>query len=205
MTDVVATIKNPEKIRKKHDKITDAAISLIKKKGFNKTTLRDISKKTNTSLGNLYAYIRSKDDVLFLVHDRATKILSESIEKGNWEGLGPEEKLCKMIGVEFDCKEACQDLVMIIYQESHELSKPALRKITSREEERVSIFEFVIKEGIADGVFRSVNPSIAAHFIIALVDGWILRRWSIRSKTGSRKMKREIEEVILRYVRAGEV
>lgn len=203
MTTITTNIKNPERVRAKHEQIFNAAVRLVREKGFNKTTLRDISRETKTSLGNLYDYIGSKDDILFLIHQKAAAIFEASIDSRGWRDAEPPEKLRKIIEVEFDSKVACQDLVMLMYQESHELPKEALRNILDLEERRLVVFEDVIREGIDAGLFRPVNPAVVTHFIIALIDGWVLRRWSIRRNATADEMKKSIVDMIFRYVSDG--
>ncbi|MBC8337360.1 MAG: TetR/AcrR family transcriptional regulator [Alphaproteobacteria bacterium] len=203
MTTITTNIKNPERVRVKHEQIFDAALSLVKKKGFNKMTLRDISKETRMSLGNLYDYIGSKDDILFLIHQKAAKIFEANIDSSGWKDAPPLEKLRKIIEVEFDSKVVCQDLVMLMYQESHELPKEALRNVLGLEEKRITVFEEVVRESIDAGLLRPVNPVVIAHFIITLIDGWVLRRWSIHKKVTADEMKKSIMDMIFSYVLDG--
>ena len=55
-------------LKEKHVKIAEAAASLFVEKGFHNTSIREIAKACGMSMGNLYHYIKSKDDVLFLVY-----------------------------------------------------------------------------------------------------------------------------------------
>jgi AcrR family transcriptional regulator len=191
----VATIKNVKLIKNKHDQIVDAAVRLIRDKGFDKTTLRDISAATRTSLGNLYAYIRSKDDILSLVHQRASELLSEKFAKVAVAGA-PAEALGRLIEVEFDTKHTHQDLVMLMYRESHKLARQPLRGVLAAEERRQARFEQVIAGGVRAGVFRAVDPALLAHSIIAMIDGWVLRRWSVRKKASPEEMKRHVLDMV---------
>ena len=45
------------------------AVKLFKEKGFHRTTTREIAKEAGFSIGTLYEYIRTKEDVLYLVCD----------------------------------------------------------------------------------------------------------------------------------------
>ena len=46
-----------------------AAVTLFKEKGFHRATTREIAKEAGFSIGTLYEYIRTKEDVLYLVCD----------------------------------------------------------------------------------------------------------------------------------------
>ena len=53
-----------EVLEGKRGRIEDAAKELFIKRGFHATSMRDISKGADTSLGNLYNYYRTKEDIL---------------------------------------------------------------------------------------------------------------------------------------------
>jgi AcrR family transcriptional regulator len=49
--------------------ILDAAYALFRKQGYDKTTLRQIAKRANTSLANVYVYFHSKYEIVFELYD----------------------------------------------------------------------------------------------------------------------------------------
>ncbi|GAA3318731.1 hypothetical protein GCM10020331_022730 [Ectobacillus funiculus] len=69
------------------------AVSLFKEKGFHRTTTREIARAAGFSIGTLYEYIRTKDDVLYLVCDSIYENVKERLdqalntEKGSLESL----------------------------------------------------------------------------------------------------------------------
>lgn len=72
---------------RRRKQIIEGAMRLFKEKGFHRTTTREIAKESGFSIGTLYEYIRTKEDVLFLVcefvHDRVRDQLAETISVGN--------------------------------------------------------------------------------------------------------------------------
>lgn len=193
---IATTIKNPTRVKEKHDVITEAAVRLIREKGFDAMTMRDLSNATGIALGNLYAYIGSKDDVLFLVHKNASDALAHSAERLETSEGTPREVLARMVEAEFDLKDASQDLVMLMYREAHKLEKPRLQEILKRELDRLAAFERVIRAGMAAGIFRPVSAEAVAHCIVSSVDGWVLRRWTIQKKLPASEMKAHILEMV---------
>jgi len=190
-------------VEAKHEQIYEATVSLMKEKGFHKTTLRDISLATKISLGNLYDYIKSKDDILYIFHQKAVEKLNETIEQYGDKGGSPAEKLRRMIISEFEVKNKYQDLVILVYQESHNLKKDALKAILQSEEIHASKFKEVIEEGIKEGVFRPVNVLVMANFILSLIDGLVLRRWSIRKKVELETVKEHVLDMVFNTLLAG--
>lgn len=65
---IKVSAKKPEKIEEKHQQIVNGALKVFLKKGYHPTTIREIATSADMSLGQLYHYVSSKDDVLFLIH-----------------------------------------------------------------------------------------------------------------------------------------
>src|SRR5438876_3137228 len=67
-------------IREKKDNIEDAARELFIKQGFHATSMRDISKRAEVSLGNLYNYYQTKDSIFESIIDRYLKVIDEQLK-----------------------------------------------------------------------------------------------------------------------------
>src|SRR5690554_3711931 len=62
-------IKNEQVAVKNLVRIIDATLRLAAASGFHAMSLRDLSAASGLSIGGLYAYIRSKDDLLYLIQN----------------------------------------------------------------------------------------------------------------------------------------
>ncbi len=62
-------------------KILNSARKLFIEKGYNKTTLNDIVKGANTSIGNYYFYYKSKENVLLEIILSNIEVLDEIVQK----------------------------------------------------------------------------------------------------------------------------
>ena len=47
----------------KRSRLIEAAVKLVHRQGFNKTTLADIALESEVPLGNVYYYFKTKDDI----------------------------------------------------------------------------------------------------------------------------------------------
>ena len=65
-------------VREKREQLIAAAIGVFIAKGFHNATVRDIGRAAGMTQGTIYNYVRSKDDILYLVCDR---IVSEYQEE----------------------------------------------------------------------------------------------------------------------------
>ncbi|MBT8359526.1 MAG: TetR/AcrR family transcriptional regulator, partial [Deltaproteobacteria bacterium] len=65
--EVATQIKNKELVKERRRQIVDASVPLFIERGYHKTTTRAIAQATGLSIGSMYEYISTKDDVLYLV------------------------------------------------------------------------------------------------------------------------------------------
>ncbi len=193
---ISTNIKNSRLVEERHEQIFQAACKLIQKKGYHMTTLRDISKESGITLGNLYDYIATKEDILYIVHEKAAKMVMAIMGQGMGNVRDPVKRLKHMIERELETMDRYQDLIMTIYQESHSLSKPSLRTMLRSEEAHIGGFKEVIEEGIRLGVFKESNPVMLANVIKMMIDGWVLRRWNLRGRVSLEEMKQGILEMV---------
>lgn len=83
--------------RRKADTLLAAAAALIAEKGFEATALRDVGRELDVSLGGMYYYFDSKDDLLFQIQQRTfTALLAEQEAAAALPGA-PAERLERLL------------------------------------------------------------------------------------------------------------
>ena len=189
-------VKNKSLVLRRRQQIFEAVIRLFSKKGYHRTTLREISKESGITLGNLYDYIVTKEDTLHFIQEKATQIVMEALSGEDEKDSNPVEKLKRLIISELKAMDEYQDLILIIYQESHSMSKELLYSLLSSERNHVRQFENVIREGIRKGYFKPVNVRITANLIKMLIDSWVVKRWDLKRKASLEEMKQGILEMV---------
>ncbi len=181
---IPSLVKDPKLIEKRREQIVEAAVELFIHKGFHKTTTREIARASGFSIGTLYEYIESKEDVLYLVcdaiHAEVENRLREAI---TFKGTGL--KILKMaLRSFFRVMDQMNDRVLLIYQETKSLPPESMRYVLGREEAITGIFEEILRKGIADGsiTIDEKHVKLMAHNIMVLGEMWVFRRWTL-SKT----------------------
>jgi AcrR family transcriptional regulator len=193
---IPTNIKNEALVTRRREQIFDAVIKLFSKKGYHSTTLREISKESNITLGNLYDYISTKEDILYIIQEKATQAVMDAISKDQEEILDPVEKLKNLINSELNAMNWLQNLVLIIYQESHAMGKEVLYSLLKSERRHLQQFEKLIEEGIRKEAFRPVNVRMSANLIKMLIDTWVVKRWDLRGKVSLEEMRKGILDLV---------
>jgi AcrR family transcriptional regulator len=178
--DIPTQVKNPDLVDKRRRQIVDASVRLFIAKGFHKTTTREIASASGISIGLLYEYVRTKEDVLFLVCDA----IHAEVEAGVSEALKRAEKgrdvLAEMIREYFLVCDEMSDHILLIYQETKTLPLHWRRKVLDTEVRLTGIFVRVLKDLIREGELADMDKpmiDLMAHNITVLGHMWTFRRW----------------------------
>ena len=178
--EVKSSVKDESLIEKRREQMIRGAVKLFKEKGFHRTTTREIAKEAGFSIGTLYEYIRTKEDVLFLVcdsiYDEVNHRLSAlSMNDGTIDGL----KLA--IHQYFSLIDDMSDEFLVMYQESKSLPKDALQYVLKKEMLMVALFENLLQSCVESGELRIEQKEIelAAHHIVVQGQMWAFRRWAL--------------------------
>jgi len=197
-TTIQSQIKNSELVQKKQLQIATGASKLFIKKGYQQTSIREISKATGLTIGNLYDYITKKEDVLYLVFDVFHSIWVNRLnEEGVFEIEDPVKQLETAIQKMLDLVNNHRDIVLLMYTESKLLPKDFLKIILEKESGLVECFEKILKRGIEKGVFKIKDPFLLANIIVYLLSIEPLRGWNLKR----RYRVEEINDHVIKFIK----
>lgn len=178
-------IKDSSLVQKRRRQIAEAAVKLFAGKGFHPTTTREIAAEAGFSIGTLYEYVNSKEDVLFLVCESIHQEMEKELKSAINRGSSARNTLISAIANYMEVCDRMQDSILLIYRESGSLG-PESRKYVLENEKRITmIFEAILRQGQEDGSLRfdrDKAPMLMAHNITVLGHMWAFRRWTLRSK-----------------------
>jgi AcrR family transcriptional regulator len=191
-------IKDSELVRKKRLQIAMGASKLFIKRGYFQTGIREISKATGLTIGNLYDYINKKEDILYLVFDAFYTIWVNKLEEeGVLEIDDPVRQLRASIQKMLELVNDHRDMVLLMYTESKILPKDFLKIFLQKESGFIKYFENILRKGIERGVFRIKDPFFLANIIAYLLSVEPLRGWNLRKKYRIAELNELIIEFIL--------
>lgn len=195
--EVKTQIKDNELVRKKRLQIAVCASKLFIKKGYHKTSMREISKASGITIGNLYDYITKKEDVLYLVFDVFHSIWVNRLEE---EGISKIEDSVQQLKVAvqkmLELVNERRDMILLMYTESKSLPKYFLKIILEKESGLVECFEKILKKGVEKGVFNIKDPFLLANIIVYLLSIEPLRGWNLKKRYRIQEINQNIIEFI---------
>jgi AcrR family transcriptional regulator len=176
---VLDQITDADKVRKK---IIDAASALYVKKGFNATSIQEISEAAAVSLPVTYHYVKKKSEIMRMIMEDVLNIFRDNLLRKTRGIDDPEEKLTIAVTLYFRVVDQQREKALLIYQKSNSLDRASKARIMDLEVEVSNIFCEVIKEGITRGVFRKMDVDLAAYNIIIAAHMWVLKRWHFKKR-----------------------
>lgn len=167
--------------RRKKDtraRIVRAALDLFAKKGFEETTVAEISEAADIGKGTFFTYFPTKEDVFADVSQHLFEMMFASVEAKVAEGSSVKEQLAQLLlpGIEWHTKHPKLSRLSFLMA----LRAPAPLDsddwaVASLE----NLLASMVKQGQAAGEFRAeVDPDAAANVLVGLYL-ICLQRWHI--------------------------
>lgn len=181
--EVKSSVKDESLIEKRRDQMIRGAVKLFREKGFHRTTTREIAKEAGFSIGTLYEYIRTKEDVLYLVCDRIYEEVNDRLSPLA-EKRGTVAGLKDAIRLYMETIDEMDDEFTVMYQETKSLPKTALSYVLEKELEMVGLFERMLAGCSESGeiTLSDKEARLGAHHLIVQGQMWAFRRWTLRKQ-----------------------
>ena len=183
--EVKTRIKNVNLIDLRRKQIIEGAIRVFTAKGFHNATVREIAEESGLTMGSLYNYINTKQDIIYIVYDYITKILREDMRKAVAGIEDPTEQLKAALKYNLETVYRNQDIIMFIYKESASLDKESLYTVLARETEYIDFFENLLRKSFKGKRVNEVRLKLAADLLSYIPVIVTFRRWSLRRRFDS--------------------
>jgi AcrR family transcriptional regulator len=178
---VSTQIKNIDLVERRRQQLISSATKIFIEKGYHQTSIRDIAKATSFSMGNLYDYIRTKEDILYLVHqDMIHTIYSALFEIQGDEFEIRSGDLTTIIRTALEKTSDFQEEIILLFRESGSLSKEMLQSILELETRYITMFKKLLDETNKKGLTRIEDTYFFANLVVYLFSFLSLRRWSLK-------------------------
>ncbi len=163
----------------KRRQILDAAVRVFARRGFHTSRVGDIAEEAGVAHGLLYHYFSSKDEVLQTVFRENWSELLQRFEQVDASEEPADEKLRGIVKILLRTWRNDPDLVTVMVREVGRSAQLATQVEVIGE--GFAVIERVIREGQAEGVFRSgLDPRLASWVVYGgleeILTGWVMGR-----------------------------
>lgn len=185
-------------MRERRDLLISAAIRVFIDKGFHDATVRDIGREAGMTQGTIYNYVRSKDDILYLVCDRIVAEYQDEARKALDNAHDPVARIRSSVRAVCEVMYRHQQEILLIYQDGHLLEPRSLRVILARVEEFIGMFERIVADATRQLGVPLPEPHLAANIVTFLPVMIALRRWSLYRNLSHQQVVDGITEFLVR-------
>jgi len=164
------------------EEILSAAEKVFAAKGFFPTTMSDIAREAEFGTGTLYKYFKSKEDLYFTLIDEKVEEINHLVKAELSQKTLAVERIKKVLGLQFEFFEQNRDFLRIYISERNRFEwtvKDDLGKgIHEKMVTYIDILAGVMRQGVKEGEFKSMNPLDLAHALVGIANSFIFE-WLI--------------------------
>lgn len=197
---IVSQVQNEKLVHDRRERIIRAAITVFRRSGFHVATTKDIAREADLTQSNLYNYVSSKQDVLFLVCEHLVQLYQVAVDEAIARHDNAHGKLVEALRAVILVMSAHRDEVQLLYNETHALEKEDRKIILSSIAKLIDRFEELL-EGYdkEHGPCTLSNRRIAANFLSFVPAIAALRSWDLSIHAE----RAETEDAILAFLLTG--
>ena len=177
----LSRVGDADLVERRRAQIVEAATRLVARQGFAKTVVRDIAEEANISVGLVYEYVRSKEDILFLIYEHWARVWGEGLEKALARSSDPLDQLASALSFLVGTADKHHDVTHLFYRESGHLSEYGTDQAKQTEREMVERLTGVLEAAVTADLLRPETDCLAlATQLILLCHGWVLKGYLLR-------------------------
>ena len=182
-------------------KILAHAIEVFYEKGYEGASMRDLSRHSGMSLSGMYYYLKSKENLLYLIQKHTFTTIVERLRLRLTEISDPEHRIRVLVLNHLEYFLANQKAMKVLSHEDEALKNGFGAEIAAikREYYRICI-------GLLDDFKRSNGLEYSSRIAVLSLFGmmnWIYTWYNPRVDGSAPKLARELGDIFLRGIRNG--
>jgi AcrR family transcriptional regulator len=152
-------------------RILTAAMKIFSEYGYKGTSMRMIARRAHISVGGLYLYFKSKDDLYLTLMKNRLDDLAGRTREALKDVKDPAEAVRIFIKLRLNYAREHRELILALGRDHGFGFGIDIKRKFFRQQRKV--IEGILKKGIASGKFRKYNTKEVAKVIFSLVRGFI--------------------------------
>ncbi len=175
-SNVNSSIKDASALAAGRERLLKGARTCFARKGFGGTSVQDIANAAGISVGSLYKYVRSKEDLLYLMAEGSCARLNEVLDAAFNASDDAEEALAVVVEALIRNADEDRDLMNLLYAEFKYVPAAGKKLILSQESSVIAGLTDIIERGNAKGVFDCEDPRLTSVDLEVSGSVWVLKR-----------------------------
>jgi|TARA_B100000315_G_C14321420_1_gene470954 AcrR family transcriptional regulator len=186
----------------RREQLLDATFECIATQGYGNFSLQDVAERASVSKGIIHYYFRDKEELLLLVLDRLTQHLDDLVNRKADTDRTPQGRICAIFDGSFEVVQQKVDFFHVFFDFCGQATKKKdMQEIThtlyAKYRRRT---QWVIEDGIAQGIFRQVDVAKVSTILVGAVMGICLQYILDKEAFSLSEVQKACEDIILSYL-----
>lgn len=126
--------------------IVDSACEVFARRGYQAATMRDVARDSHLSLAGIYHYVTGKDELLFLVLDRALDTLLAGLDKTLLDAQGAQARLLALMRTHLEFGFAHPAALRVVNRDWELLDEPRRSEIVAKRRAYIAAGVTILRE-----------------------------------------------------------
>jgi AcrR family transcriptional regulator len=170
-------IKDGNALQAGRERLLAGAKECFVRKGYGGTVVGEIADAAGISIGSFYKYVRSKEDLLWLLAEEVSSKVQTAIAVSLDEASeSPIDRLLAATTALIRVSAGNQAITETFYLEYKHMPDKCKKRVREHDASLVSMFAELIEDGVRAGDFTCDNPRFVAVAIEMMATEWVLKR-----------------------------
>lgn len=146
--------------------IIKSAIKLFALKGYNFTTMQDVAEHAEMTKGGVYYYFRSKEEMLFSIHERFIDEGLKRLKQVEGAHTNPVDRFKALVEAHVSIMHDFKDEIQVFFESMRWLDHDKQKKVKEKRDKYEDYFVRVVQDGVANGLFKDQDYKLKALQIL---------------------------------------
>ena len=182
-------------------KIFETSMKLFAEKGYDATSIEEITATVGVAKGTLYYHFASKEEIFNFLVEEGIKLLQNSIDIKTSKLTNYIDKIKAIVLIEIKIVLKYEDIITILLSQFY--GKEARnQKCQKHIYEYISKIEEIVKEGIEQGQIKQGDPKAIASEIYGLICSSLVYKLRNQQNFEVMKLYKEFENTVIEGLKA---
>lgn len=180
---VKSQVSDAALVQRRREQIVAAAVELFAAQGYFRTTIQQIAREAGVSIGLIYQYAQTKDDVLLLSLMKVMDLFRQEISTRERDETDPLDALKRRFATYCRVVDRNRKATVLAYRSTMSLPAPMREFIKRAEADTNEVLADALRACVAEGLFRPIDVDLAAYQLVMHAHTWALKHWRLSRLT----------------------
>jgi AcrR family transcriptional regulator len=180
----------------KRRQLVARAASLFNDVGYHAASVEDLAAACGIRKPTLYHYFRSKDEILYWIHDEFIDLLINREQARSSLNLSPSQALLEVMADILDLMRTHRGYVRVFFEHYRELADEEKAAIKVKRDAYEAAVRSIIERGVANGEFRDVEPRMATLALAGMCN-WAYQWYDPEGPLSSREVAQVFWRILI--------